>query len=75
MNTPINKPRVLSCSPIHKKFKNLCLISVLKLVFELQLLFDVGLMKEFTDDLCSVNTPPLSSTEVYMEDQLYLRRW
>jgi len=40
------------------------LISVIKLVFELQLLFDVAVTKEFTDDLCSVNTFTLSSTEV-----------
>ena len=36
--------------------------------FELQPLFDVAVTKELTDDLCSVNMPPLSSTEEYMED-------
>ena len=50
------------------ELENLDLVSVLKLVFELQLLFDVVVTKELTDDLCSVNMPPLSSTEVYMED-------
>ena len=68
MNAPINKPQVSSCLPIHKELENLDLVSVLKLVFELQPLFDVAVTKELTDDLCSVNTPPLSSTEVYMED-------
>ena len=68
MNALINKPWVSLCSPIHKEFENLCLVSILKLVFELQPLFDVMVMKEFRDDLCSVNTPPLLSTEVYMED-------
>ena len=53
---------------IHKELKNLDLVSILKLVFELQPLFDVAVMKELTYDLCSVDTPPLSSTEVYMED-------
>jgi len=49
--------------------KSLGFISVLKLVFELQPLFIVvAVMKEFMDDLCSVNIPSLSSTEVYMED-------
>jgi len=75
MNVSFNKPWVSSCLPIHKEFENLCLVSVLKLAFELQLLFDVAVTKEFTDDLCSVNTPPLSNTEVYMEDKLHLRRW
>jgi len=42
-------------------------VSVLKVVFELQALFDVVVMKEFIDNFCSVNTPSLSSTEVYME--------
>ena len=68
MNAPINKFWVSSCSPIHKELENIDLVSVLKLVFELQPLFDVAVTKELTDDLCSVNTPPLSSTEVYMED-------
>ena len=68
MNVPINKPWVSLGSPIHKEFENLCLVSVLKLVFKLQPLFDAVVTKEFTDDLCSVNTPPLSRTEVYMED-------
>ena len=45
--------------------KNLCLASVLNLVFKLQPLFDVAMTKEFTDDFCSVNTPSLSSTEAY----------
>ena len=54
--------------PIHKELENLDLVSVLQLVFELQPLFDVAVMKELANDLCSVNTPPLSSTEVYMED-------
>ena len=67
MNTPINKPWVSLCLPIHKEFKNVCLVSVLKLVFELQLLFDTAVMKKFTNNLCSVNMPSLSSTEVYME--------
>ena len=68
MNAPINKPWISSCLPIHKELVNLDLVSVLKLVFELQSLFHVSVTKELTDDLCSVNTPPLSSTEVYMED-------
>ena len=68
MNAPINKPWVSSCLPIHKELENLDLVSVLKLVFELQPLFDVVVTKELTDDLCSANTPSLSSTEVYMED-------
>ena len=68
MNAPINKPCVSSCLPIHKELENLDLVSILKLVFELQPLFDVAVTKEITDDLCSVNTPSLSSTEVYMED-------
>ena len=68
MNAPISKPWVSSCSPIHKELENLYLVSVLKLVFELQPLFDVAVTKELMDDLCSVNTPPLSSTEVHMED-------
>ena len=38
------------------------------LVFELQLLCDVVVTKEFMDDPSSVNMPSLSSTEVYMED-------
>ena len=37
---------------------------MLRLVFELQPLFDAAGMKEFTDDLCSVNMP---STKVCME--------
>ena len=68
MNTPNNKPWVSSCLPIYKELENLDFISVLKLVFVLQPLFDVAVMKELTEDLCSVNMPPLSSTEVYMED-------
>ena len=50
--------------------------------FELQLLFDVAVTKEFTDDLCSVNMPPLSSihgrliipweVEKFMENKLSL---
>jgi len=44
------------------------LVSVLKLVVELQPFFDVVMTKEFTDNLCSVNMSPLSSTEVCMED-------
>ena len=56
------------CSPIHKEFENLCLAFIFKLVFELQPLFDVAVMNKFMDDLCSVNPPPLSSIEVYMED-------
>ena len=74
MNDPINKLSVSFCLPIHKQFENLCLFSVLKLVFELQSLFGIAMMKEFTDDLCSVIMPSLSSTEVYMENQLYHRR-
>jgi len=38
------------------------------LVFELQPLLVVTVTKKFMDDLCTVNTPSLSSTEVYMED-------
>jgi len=68
MNAPINKPLVSSCLPIHKELENFDLVSVLKLVFELQPLFDVAVTNKPTDLLCSVNTPPLSSTEVYMED-------
>ena len=68
MNAPINKPWVSSCSPIHKELEYFDMVSVLKLVFELQPLFDVAVTKELTDDLYSMNTPPLSSTEVYMED-------
>ena len=68
MNASINKPWVSSCWPIHKELENLDLVSVLKLVFKIQPLFDVAVTKELTDDLCSVNTPPLSSTKVYMED-------
>ena len=68
MNAIINKPWVSSCSPIHKELENLDLVFVLKLVFELQPLFDVAVTKELAYDLCSVNTPPLSSTEAYMED-------
>ena len=64
MNAPINKPRVSSCLPIYKELQNLNLVSVLKLVFELQPLFDFAVTKELTDDLCSVNMPPLLSTEV-----------
>ena len=52
---PINKPWVSLCLPINRGFETLCLVSVLKLVFALQLLFDVVLTKEFTDDFCSVN--------------------
>ena len=47
MNMLINKPWVSSCLPIHEEFKILCLVSVLKSVFELQLLFDAVVMKEF----------------------------
>jgi len=47
-------------------------VPVLKLVFELQSLFDVVVTKEVTDNLSSVNILPLSSTEVYMKDLLYL---
>ena len=75
MNAPINKPSVSLCSPIRKELENLELVSVLKLVYESQLLFDVAVTKELTGDLCSVNRPPLSSTEVYTEDELYLWRW
>ena len=64
MNTPIDKPWVSSCLPIHKEFENLCLVSELKLVFELQPLLDVVMIKEFMDDLCSLNAPPLSSTKI-----------
>ena len=39
------------------------MVSILKLVFELQLLFGVAVTKEFTDDLCLVNMPPSSSTD------------
>ena len=68
MNAPINKPWISLCLPIRKEFKNLCLVSILRLVLELQPFFDVAVAKEFTDDLCSVNMPSLLSTEVYMED-------
>jgi len=67
MNAQINKPWVSLSLPIHMEFKNFCLVSVLKLVFKLQPLFDVVVTKEFMDGLCSVNMPPFSSTEVYME--------
>jgi len=46
MNAPISKPWVSSCLPIYKEFEHLCLVSVLKLVFELQLLIDVAVTKE-----------------------------
>ena len=67
MNAPINKSWVSLCLPIHKKLENLNLFSVFQLVFELQPLFDVAVTKELTDNLCSVNKPPLSKTKVYME--------
>jgi len=38
------------------------------LVFELQLLLDFAVTKEFTNDICSVNMPSLSSTKAYTED-------
>ena len=68
MNVSINEPCVSSCLPILKDFENLSLVSVLKLVFDLQPLFDVKVTKEFTSDLCSVNVPPLSNSELCMED-------
>ena len=65
MNALINKLWVSLRLPIHKEFEN---ISLLKIVFELQpLFFDAAMMKEFTDNLCSVKTLPLLSAEVYME--------
>ena len=52
------------CLPAHGELENLCFISLLGLVYELQL-FTV--MNELTDDLCSVIMPSLLSTEVYMD--------
>jgi len=43
------------------------LVSVLNLVFGLQPLFDVAVMKEFTKDLCSVNMPPFRSIHGTLE--------
>ena len=64
----MSKPRASSYLPIHYEIENLCFVSVLKLVFELQQFFVAAVAKEFTDDLCSVSMPSLSSTEVYMLD-------
>ena len=61
MNAPINKSWVSLCLPIHKEFEYLCLVSVLKLVFELHPMYDVAVKKEFANDICSVNTPLLST--------------
>ena len=47
MNTPINKSWVSLCLLIHWKFENLCFVSILTLVFKLQLLFDGAVTKEF----------------------------
>ena len=63
MNSPIYKPWISLCLPVYKEFKNLCLVSILKLVIKLQPLFDATVTKEFTDNICSVNMPPLSRTE------------
>jgi len=57
------------------EFKNVCIVSVFELVLKLQTLFDVAVTKEFMENLCSLTMPLLLSTEVDMEDYLYLERW
>ena len=54
--------------------KIFCFIFV-QISIDLGLFVSLALTKEFTKNLLSVNTPPLSRTEVNMDHQSYFGRW
>jgi len=66
INALINKSWVSLCLPAHWVFEKLCFILALRLVFELWPFVHIAMMKEFMDDLFSINTPLLSGTEIYI---------
>jgi len=65
INALINVPWVSSCSSVHWELKYLYFVSVGQLVCVLQLFVYVVVIKEFINDLFSLNCDPLSENPLF----------
>ena len=57
-----------SCSPVHREYKNLCVISIHEKIPKLQTFGYVAVTKEFIDDRFSVNVPSFSNKEACLAE-------
>ena len=72
IKSPIDKSWASSCLPVHREYKNLCLISIHEKIPKLQTFVYVAVTKEFTDDRFSMKLPSFSNTEACLGQKLYL---